>query len=141
VFVQKLSWGADLYIFAYVYIMVRVLTFEFFCQRNEQLEQALEAAKKAAAQRDEAAKQETSRTIAMLQEEVRFWKVEALRVASVSILESPLYGDSIYSKCTRACRLRLCLSASLSLSLPLSPSLSLPLSLSLSLSRSVCQGT
>ena len=55
----------------------------------------------------------------MLQEEVRFWKVEALRVASVSFLESPLYGGSIHGKCTRALRLRLSLSLSRSLALSL----------------------
>jgi hypothetical protein len=84
-----------IYIYIYIYIFVRVPTFENFCQRNEQLEQALEAATKAAAQRDEAAKQASSRSIAFLQEEVRFWKVEALRVASAAILKSSLYAGSI----------------------------------------------
>lgn len=51
-------------------------------QRAAQLEQELEAAKKVAADKASAASEEAARQQAILEEEVRFWKIEALRVAS-----------------------------------------------------------
>ena len=51
-------------------------------QRAVQLEQELEAAKMVAADKASAASEEAARQQAILEEEVRFWKIEALRVAS-----------------------------------------------------------
>jgi len=51
-------------------------------KQSEQLEKALEAAKQTAADQAAAAREEAARQQAMLEEEVRFWKIEALRVAS-----------------------------------------------------------
>jgi hypothetical protein len=50
--------------------------------RSEQLQEALEAATKSAAERAVAASAEAARNKAILEEEVRFWKIEALRAAT-----------------------------------------------------------